>query len=105
MPDDRYQHSCPGCSHCSQSVEALQARLAELDCAGADCDASDEAWANYFASVCRTVADTASLDLDAVTTILEGLIVLDGAARARGAAAWAARNERPTLRVVKMAGP
>ena len=102
MPDHHDdEHSCRRCNHCSLSVEALQARLAELDDAGVEGDASDGAWADYFEAVCRTVADVASLDLDAVTAIFEALLILDGAARAKGAAVWAARNEQPTLRVVE----
>jgi len=85
MEDGRPEHACPGCNHSVRSVEALQARLADLDRRGDGSEASFEAWTQYFEEVCGLVADVTCLDLDAVTTILEGLMVLDGAARAKGA--------------------
>jgi len=94
MTDDHCEHACPGCNHSQRSVEALQARLTELDSVGGDDEASLEVWSEYFEEVCRLVADVTCLDLDAVTTILEGLMVLDGTARAKGAAAVTASKGR-----------
>ena len=97
MADDEHQHHCPSCGHGPKSVDALLARLGKLE-AAQDEDASDDAWATYFRAVCLEVAKLAELDLDAVTQILDGLIMLDGSARARRV------NEvpqtRPTLQLL-----
>jgi hypothetical protein len=99
------EHHCPSCNHRPHSVEALQARLAELEDANADDDATLEAWRDCFAAVCLAVTEVAGLDLDAVTTILEGLTVLAGEAHAKGATVRSQRNEwngvTTTLRLVE----
>ena len=100
-------HTCTSCGHGADSIEALRARLDRFEIAEAGDDVTLEAWRRYFDAVCRAVADATNLDVFALASILEGLIVLAGEAHAKGAVMGGAalartkRDGQPGLRIVK----